>query len=87
MIPDLCEWSNDDCECDPELDLVLDKEVNGSVNGDSVGVNLSTCVEGLEHLADIIIPQDHAGDGPEIMAKKSKQTALFRARRNCLLQN
>ena len=84
---DLCDSSDDDCEYDPELDLVLDEEVNGSVNGDSVGVDLATCVEGLEHFADVIIPRDHAGDGPEMMAKKSKQTALFRARCNSSLQN
>ena len=64
----LCESSDDDCECDPELDLVLDEEVNGSVNGDSVGVDPATCVDGLEHLAGIVVPWDHAGDGPETVS-------------------
>ena len=41
----LCESSDDDCECDPELDLFLDEEANGSVNDDSVGVDITTCEE------------------------------------------
>ena len=63
---DLYESSDDDCECDPELDL--GEEVNRSVNGDSVGVDPATCMDGLEHLADIIIPRDHAGDVPETVS-------------------
>ena len=65
---DLCESSDNDCECDPELDLVLDEEVNGSVNGASGGVDTATCGDGLEHLADIIVTWDHAGDGPETVS-------------------
>ena len=65
---DLCESSDDDCECDPELNLFLDEEANGSVNDDSVGVDLTTCVEGLEHLADFVMPRDPAGVDPETVS-------------------
>ena len=47
------------------MDLVLDEEVNRSVNGDSVGDDLATCVEGLEHLTDVIMPRGHAGAGDD----------------------
>ena len=65
---DLCESSDDDYECDMELDLFLDEKANGSVNDDSVGVDLTTCVEGLEHLADFVMPRDPAGDDPETVS-------------------
>ena len=65
---DLCESSDDDFECDPELDLFLDEAANGSVNDDSVGVDLTTCVEGLEYLADFIMPRDPAVDDPETVS-------------------
>ena len=60
---------NDESDSDPELDLVLDEEVNGSVNSDSVVVDLATCVEGLEHLAYIIIPLVHTCDGPKSVSE------------------
>ena len=55
-------------ECDPELELFLDEDANGFVNGDSVGVDLATCVKGLERLADVIMLRDHAGGDPETVS-------------------